>query len=82
MAQTSARVRSLSPLPVFTGEGGGGDRFIAVHSRRSVIMEYSEGGLEVWGCPCQMLSGYRVGLVPQDSSAETDGRASLRRVDY
>lgn len=45
-------------------------------------MGYPSQGLEVWGYPFQMLSGYRVGFRPVGTTTEADGRALLRRVDY
>ncbi len=45
-------------------------------------MGYNSQGLEVWGYPFQILSGYRVGFRPVGTATETDGRALLRRVDY
>ncbi len=57
-------------------------RFVAVHGRRSLLMGYSETGLEIWGYPFQILSGYQIGFQPQGAATETDGRAVLRRIDY
>ncbi len=45
-------------------------------------MGYNGQGLEVWGYPFQILSGYRVGFRPVGTATETDGRSLLRRVDY
>ena len=56
--------------------------FVAVHGRRSVIMGYPQKGLEIWGYPFQILSGYQVGFRPAGSTATIDGRLLLRRVDY
>ena len=56
--------------------------FIAVHGGRSVIMGYPGAGLEVWGYPFQILSGYRISFRPVGSATEADGGALLRRVDY
>ena len=63
-------------------ENAATNHFVAVHGQRSVIMGYPSQGLEVWGYPFQMLSGYRVGFRPVGTSTETDGGALLRRVDY
>lgn len=57
-------------------------RFIAVHGRRSLIMGYSENGLEVWGYPFQILSHYQVGFKPEGAATESEGRLLLRRIDY
>ena len=66
----------------FLVEDAATNHFVAVHGQRSVIMGYPSQGLEVWGYPFQMLSGYRVGFRPVGSTTETDGGALLRRVDY
>ena len=58
------------------------NHFVAVHGQRSVIMGYPSQGLEVWGYPFQMLSGYRAGFKPVGATTETDGAALLRHVEY
>ena len=77
-----AQLPAPAQATVLTQDVGSDKRFLAVHGRRSVIMGYPEAGLEVWGYPFQMLSGYHVGFITQGASAETDGLALLRRVDY
>ena len=57
-------------------------RFVAAHGERAVIMGYGKQGLEVWGYPFQILSGLQVGFRPVGTTAETDGQALLRRIDY
>jgi glycogen debranching enzyme len=57
-------------------------RFVAVHGRRSLIMGYPEGGLEVWTYPLQILSGYQIGFRPVGATTESDGRSILRRITY
>ncbi len=58
-----------------------GGRFLGVHGRRSVVMGYASQGLEIWGYPFQILSGYKVGFRPVGSATTTDSVALLRRVD-
>ena len=45
-------------------------------------MGYPRSGLEIWGYPFQILSGYQVGFRQAGAAAEVDGRLLLRRVEY
>ena len=45
-------------------------------------MGYPQSGLEIWGYPFQILSGYQVGFRQVGAAAEVEGRLLLRRVDY
>jgi glycogen debranching enzyme len=57
-------------------------RFVAVHGRRSAIFGYPTNGLEIWAWPFQILSGYRIGIRPQDAATEMNGDLLLRRIEY
>jgi glycogen debranching enzyme len=57
-------------------------RFVAVHGHRSAILGYPKNGLEIWGWPFQILSGYRIGIRPQGAATEMDGDLLLRRIEY
>jgi hypothetical protein len=63
-------------------DANAGQRFVAAHGERAVLMGYSEQGLEAWAYPFQILAGYRVNFQPQGTTSETDGRMFLRRVIY
>jgi glycogen debranching enzyme len=57
-------------------------RFIAVHGRRAAIFGYSEGGLEVWTYPVQILSSFSVAFRQQGATTAIDGQTLLRRIIY
>ena len=75
-SQEYARRMTLSAEEV------GPSRFLAVHGQRSLVMGYPETGLEVWGYPFQILSGYQVSFRQAGAAVERDGRSLLRRIDY
>lgn len=58
------------------------DRFVAVHGQRGVVMGYPQQGLEIWVYPFQILERYQIGIRPEGSESETDGRLLLRRLIY
>ena len=82
VAQPTANLPQPSQTNILSETSEGGARFLAVHGRRSVVMGYSTQGLEVWGYPFQLLTGYRVGFRPVGSATATDGLALLRRIDF
>lgn len=57
-------------------------RFIAVHGRRALVAGYASEGLEVWGYPFQILSGYEVAFRPAGVTTSIRGNEILRRVIY
>ncbi len=57
-------------------------RFVAVHGRRSLVMGYPREGLEIWGYPLQILSGYQIGFQGEGETTEIDARLLLRRLVY
>jgi glycogen debranching enzyme len=81
-AQSDSKESVDSLATTLSADSGNSMRFVAAHGRRSVIMGYSAQGLEVWGYPFQILSGYQIGFKPVGSATETDGRSLMRRVDY
>lgn len=61
-AQSAAGLALRPPSMTLSDDSGTGSRFVAVHGRSSVIMGYSNQGLEVWGYPFQILTGLRIGF--------------------
>ncbi len=72
---------AAAPMALRT-EAVGPNRFVAVHGRRSLIMGYPQAGLEIWGYPFQILSGYQIGFRSAGSTAEVDARLLLRSIEY
>ncbi len=66
----------------WSAEEAGPSRFLAVHGQHSLVMGYPDTGLEVWGYPFQILSGYQVGFRQVGAAVESAGRSLLRRIDY
>src|SRR5258708_6308661 len=56
-----------------------GQRFVAVHGRRALVMGYPQSGLEVWTYPLQLISDYQVSFIPRPGTDMLDGRSLLRR---
>ena len=82
-AQTSndKQASIVEPISIST-TGVAPRRFIAVHGRRSLIDGYSEGGLEVWAYPVQLIRNYRLGFRTKGTTSEISGQAILRRITY
>lgn len=80
--QPGSETRASALATTKSADLGNAGRFVAVHGRRSVIMGYNSQGLEVWGYPFQILTGYRIGFKPVGTATEIDARSLLRRVDY
>jgi hypothetical protein len=57
-------------------------RFLAVHGRRAALFGYSEGGLEAWAYPVQILNAYRVSFRQEGATTDIEGQAILRRIIY
>src|SRR6202453_1036753 len=70
-AQLSLQTESVAP-----------QRFIAAHGRKSIVMGYASGGLELWAYPLEIINGYELGFRPAGDTTETAGSALLRRVTY
>ncbi len=68
----------------------GPPRFVSVHGRRAAVFGYpqdrsrgfSDGGLEVWAYPVQILTGYSVAFRPAGTTTAIDGQTILRRIIY
>ena len=60
----------------------GPSRFLAVHGRRALVQGYATQGLEVWGYPLQIVSGYEVGFRKQGATTELRGSDLLRKITY
>ena len=60
----------------------GPQRFLAVHGRRALISGYATGGLEMWGYPFQILSGYKVAFREAGTTTSILGEKILSLVTY
>ena len=83
-AQIPAGKTALDGL-AWNTDSPGPRRFVSVHGRRSAIFGYShgsEGGLEVWAYPVQILSSYSVAFREQGATTGIEGEAVLRRILY
>ena len=60
----------------------GPSRFMAVHGRRALVQGYATRGLEVWGYPLQIASGYEVGFRKPGTTSELRGIDLIRKITY
>ena len=60
----------------------GPSRFLAVHGRRSLVQGYATRGIEIWGYPLQIVSGYEVGFRKRGTTSELKGTGLLRKITY
>ena len=77
----------LSSAPVlaqqaFNTDSVAPERFVAAHGRKAVAMGYADSGLEVWGYPLQLVSGYEPGFRAAGATTEINAASLLRRVTY
>jgi glycogen debranching enzyme len=80
-AQDSRPINALSSLTMET-DSVGPSRFMAVHGRRALVQGYATRGLEVWGYPLQIVSGYEVGFRKPGTTTELRGSDLLRKITY
>lgn len=66
----------------WTTESTGPRRYVAVHGRKALISGYSNGGLEIWAYPVQIVKAYSVNFRPEGASTDIEGLAVLRRITY
>jgi glycogen debranching enzyme len=80
-AEEAHPAKPLSELTMKT-DSVGPSRFLAVHGRRSLVQGYATQGLEVWGYPLQIVSGYEIGFRKQGTTTELRGADYLRTITY
>ncbi|MCU1297637.1 MAG: hypothetical protein JWO91_1915 [Acidobacteriaceae bacterium] len=80
-AQSQVHTESADKL-AWSTDSTGPRRFISVHGRRAAILGYSEGGLEVWAYPLQIVTSFGVTFREQGATSEIEGKSVLRRIIY
>ena len=63
-------------------EASGGQRFVAAHGERSLLMGYGATGLELWAYPLQVFRDYTVSFREPGLVAPLPGLSLLRRIQY
>jgi glycogen debranching enzyme len=80
-AEESRTSNAMNQLTLQT-DSVGPSRFLAVHGRRALVQGYATRGLEVWGYPLQIISGYEVGFRKPGATTELKGSDLLRKITY
>lgn len=81
-AQTKLGTDNRLSQLAWSTDSTGPRRFISVHGRRAAMFGYSDGGLEVWAYPLQLISSYGVSFRQQGATTAIDGQGILRRISY
>lgn len=64
----------------FDSDASAAHRFMAIPGRRALVDGYTNGALEVWAYPFQILSRYRVAFRESGTTTAMDGQEILSRV--